>query len=1184
MKLNKILSSALLVVMLFTTFAAAMPIKAEAAYTAEQNTGTASLNATQIKALVTELYKSSYSSAREMLDADIANSLVDSITSGDYTFYVNKYTGFLYYCNNVTGQILMSNPYNYEGIQIESDSIKPLISQLNVSITEISTNTEKLLYSTPDAALNAQIDTDFINNGIRVNYTLGDTTARYLLPGRMLASKFEELILVPMLKNFVDLMEEHFAETEGEYDVFTLPEYNKDQNDPKNKDTNLYYMGNINLAGVRRYLSTSWQLNLKNKSKYNQGSVEYKEINALYNDIMNLYGNGSNVYTLKSPAIQKTVNEIAYENIIKYYYSDSDLEISKTLEPIYVFTEDATARAKSNASLIFRKYAGGYSFSDLYEDEKICGYVAKEEKKPVFRCAIEYTFNDDGSLSARLPANSISFDETTYNLNNIKVLEYFGAGNITKDGYIFFPDGSGTVIEFDDFYNVENNVNTAVAGSSKIYGNDYCYSFSSLTTVSGVNYEQITMPVFGIVSTENSNTTPGEQVQNGFFAILEEGASLASLEFKTAKAHKYGNVYCTYSPYPSDKFDISSSISVGGQSSYTIVSDSKFNGSYVTRYAMLTDEDLGNVIGKAYYPSTYVGMASYYRDYLYSKGVLTSITKEEAERNLPLYIEALGSMDIITKVLSFPVTKSIPLTTFEDVLAMYNDLNGASESLDNINFRLKGFGKGGLNAAYPTKVRWERACGGKRAFKKLIKESRAISDKGENLGLYPEYDFMYYSFPEMFDGVSNKKNVSRMIDNRYASKQVYDSISNQYQSYFSLVISPDSLDKLYSKFAKKIGKYDISSISVSTLGSDLNSNFDEDNPINRYDAEGYVSEVLSKMVSENNFDIMLDKGNAYTLKYASHILNTSIDSSHFRYSSYSVPFIGMVLHGSINYTGTPINYSGTISYDILRSIESGAAPLYILCYENTSYMKEDVILSDYYGINYDAWRENIIETYEILNAAIGKLQDYKITDHRTIIGERVIEASEQAENYRLLMKELVEMLDGKIAGDIALKYKELASLGTAYGEKVVSVSVDRAKIVAEFKEILNLSEEDMLNYVVYDQYTFEYLIDEVIAKYVNEYKPTTDAGKENVVVNVETLGEYNSKYSFITDSAATDKDYVYTDYTSDAGNIILVTYEKTLENGEVDTVQFILNYNIYKVKINLNGEVHELGKYEYKPL
>ena len=1404
-KLNKLLSSALVVILLFGAVVGVIPIRANAAYVPSGSTEV-DLGEDAIWNLAESICKYNFSSAEEMLNAEL-EAEGDMLIRLDYrekneqdisryTLYVNKYTGFIYYVDNLTGQILTSNPYNYPSLPgglVDGTLNADMASQIVIYYSETTKNTVSKLTSSLDAGRNAQISVEYIANGFRVNYTLGDTVARYLLPGYITAEKFEAEVLVPMLEKFGTLMQPYvegfkFVNTyeysgkniKNAHNIFKSNIHNPKEtvSDITKSDYAVYYKGTINLNAVQMYLRAMREvIDAKfTVANGNLGTAANEAIEALYADIMAIYATGTNGYYVRKLSIYEEGGKY-YNNLKDKYYSSKDSEIINTLEPIYEFT-GKTNPQKEYISKIFEKYINEfrmnnadeegnydvYSFTEMYADEDYCGYVDDTDPKPVFRCALEYSFNDDGSLSVRLPANSISFDETLYTLDSIEVLKYFGAADATREGHIFFPDGSGTVLDYTDFYDPIVGAVSSTAISADIYGADNSYSPEvDPSKIVGAYREQVSMPVYGIVGTENATTLSSEvygvtNVTNGYFAILENGASLARIEFQTGSGNT-ASAFCTYSPYPSDKYDLSNTLSVGGADYYTMVSDAKFNGSYVTRYVMLTDKTIGEKISSSateygYYESSYSGMAAYYRDYLYANGTLTALSG--LGENLPLYIEALGSMDIMDKFLTFPVEKSIALTTFEDVITMYTELRNSSSVLkeemekyqaladaeadslkkaeyqaladqyknyadfviNNINFRLTGFGSGGLSSNYPTKLKWERACGGKRGFKKLVEKANDTTASGDVFGIYPDYDFMYLSYSSMFDGVSKKKDISQMIDNRYASKQVYDSISRQYVSYFTLVVSPESLDKLYSKFIKKYSKYDVTGISVSTMGSDLNSNFDDDNPINRNDAEGYVQNVLSQMVSDG-YGVMLDTGNAYTLKYASHLLNVATDSSRLRYSSYSVPFVGMVLHGSVNYAGKPLNYSGMPEYDLLRSIESGASIYFILCYQNESFMKNDAILNDYFGVSYSSWYKDIVLNYNKLNNAIGDLQDYVISNHQTVIGERVVDAEEEIANYKLLMDELVTMLDGQLDVAITVADNELREMG-GYSRKI-KLNIDRTKLMAQFEDILKLdfdgsevtgnaklntvvttfvADIDALiadysaNYngdsananndypvafdaIVYglsdtlldamleildseinafveaaeaevalknaavaennsneenekqneyqlvlsikrdamlkamadvckvdlgtleftevgtddagDPITFGDLVDEIINKYTKDYPDFTekwdDAGflksnKKDVytmsTIDTETLYLYTSKYSFLTDSSAFDDNYIYTDYTSDRGNIVLVTYTK----GDKQ-VKFLLNYNIYTVEVKFGNTTYKLNSYEY---
>ena len=1225
MKLNKILSSALLVVMIFTSFAALIPVKAEAAYVSTES-GSATKTESEIVQIVEyALNNYKFETAEEMLAYELENGYLDSITSNGYTVYVNKYTGVLYYKNNLTGQILTSNPTYYDS-KVSDAYRKLLLSQIEIKFSEISKNSSETYNSTVWAALRAQISTEFISDGIRVNYTIGDTTTRYLLPGRMKADKYEALILKPMLEKIVSCMEEYCVvegeEYNGEYDIFNNPEYNVEEGtDSAKKRTNVYYKGYLNSRAIKTYLTSIEKIYTKVLAK---NSPELKELSVLKKDITTMLS----LYTLKNPGeydTEELKTDAVYQNLIDSFYTLENGDIAEDLSAMYVYkVGEISDKVKSDDSICFRKYCGSYTIVEMYADEKECRYVDAASQKPTFRCALEYSIDEDGALSVRLPASSISFDDTVYNLESITTLKYFGAGDMTNDGYIFYPDGSGTVLEFEDVYNDVDKFSANLAGN--IYGNDYCYS-----NITGAHREQISMPVFGIVNDDKANATTTQlfgvdKVTNGYFAIIEEGESLASLGFQTGGSyHQFASAFCTYNPYPSDKYNLSETLSVSGLSKYTIVAESKYTGSYVTKFVMLTDSVVGDKLVESamltgYYPSTYVGMANYYRDYLKANGTLSNL--ELTSTNLPLYIEVLGSMEITTKVLSFPVSKDIPLTSFDDILTMYNEISNASETFEkkaqeyealaaemqdeaiaaeyrsiaedyrtlktqvgeikNINFRLTGFGKGGMYSTYPTKVKWSKACGGKRDFKKLVAEAKSIADtNGVTFGIYPEYDFVYINNTSAFDGIRIKGNVSRMVDNRYASKQEYSSIMQEYQSYFTLVVNPESLEKLYNKFVKQYDKYRLGTISVSTLGSDINSNFDKDESVNRDEAQDFVCSVLENMSSKYN--VMTDIGNVYSLKYVDHILNASIDSSHFRYSSYTVPFVGMVIHGSVSYAGKPLNYSGAPQYDILRAIESGASLYYILCYQNSSYMKEDSLLSSYYGVDYATWFENVVTTYKTLNDEIGGLQGYYIIDHRIIKGERVIEESELNANYKLLTEELVELLDTQIFDSITKKYAELQAAGEA--GLTLTVIFDEDALYEQFASILGFTVEDLKAYAFSDDEndTFVNAINAVFNKYRSEYPANNDETK-NVVVNVSSIEDYDekSKYSFITESLGTDSkyDYDYTDYTSDNGNIVLVTYY----NG-TETHKFVLNYNLYEVEIKLDGvETFVLPKYGYRKI
>ena len=860
----------------------------------------------------------------------------------------------------------------------------------------------------------------------------------------------------------------------------------------------------------------------------------------------------------------------------------------------------------------------------MYRDEQRFGYVYKHVSRPVFRCALEYTFNEDGTLCVSLPANSIAFDESTYILRSITPLKYFGAATLdivnekgNRDGYIFYPDGSGAVISFNDFKTVDI--------FAPIYGIDHAYS--DIETLTGDYREQITMPVYGAVFTEDAeeNLSDTKSFNNGYFAIIEEGAPLAKLRvnIRNSGTKGYAVVFPSYQPYPSDTYDLSKTLSVSSLSEYTMVSATKFSGTYTTRITMLSDERLVAKNPGITKIASYEGMAEVYREYLEKSGAISAITS--VGNDLPLYIEAFGSLEVTKKILSFPVEVSEALTTFEDVKTMYQELADAKakiaskaaeyetlyqaeekdlelralyqakaeeyrqlsakiDNITNINFRLTGFANGGMKSTYPSKLKWDKVVGGKRGFKDLLEYASSVSaTAGSNLGIYPDFDFLYITNTAMFDGIYPNGISSKLIDNRYAEKQLYNSVAHMYEASMIKLVSADSLDELYEKFNKDYKKYDVGAISVSTLGSDINSNFDDEEPVNRDEARQYISSLLGKMKGDG-YKIMVNKGNSYTYEYASHIVDAYVDSSHLRYASYTVPFFGMTLHGYISYAGNAINYSGDPQYDILRSIENGASLYYILCYQNTSKMKDDMDLNGYYGVDYNTWFEKVVEQYHTVNEAIGgELQTYKLISHRILTAERIIDDNERKTSYDNLVNELVEYVEAKLDEKVIEAYKAMSTAGEY--NRGISFEIKATSIISEVEEIFNLNDVHRLTKEQAEAITNE--IEERLLKvqsaFNEEHKAQYGDNANPYKITFDTLGDYSSKYDYVTDSIATDGDsYDKTAYTVNNYNVVMVTYQS---HDGTKTVDFVLNYNIYGVIVNLgNGESFVLDKHEYKKL
>ncbi len=983
-----------------------------------------------------------------------------------FKLYYEPYTGEVAVQNTATGDILFTNPYDVGGAQASENIKNQLLSQIIIKYSNNEGN-ELSMFSYVEAAKREQIKVKNIKNGIRVEYIMGKQESRVLVPEQIEKSRFEEQILA----------------------------------------------------------------NITNESKYAKLKAFYVEKNPF------------------DPALtERAVKEMQKTFPITLKYA------------IYIFDPTASDRERNQMESIIKEFCPNYTYEEMEYDHNLVEYTSKEKNPVQFRLALEY-YLDESGLSVRLPANGIRFDQSLYQLEYIRILPYMGAGSSEFTGYTMIPDGSGTLVRFEDI--LKTGSSRILSGS--LYGHDYAYH-----TISGANQQVMRLPIFGLIedtvytesviapdesvgtesvgtesaastesaddeeeeddeeteSTQGTTAAPEPPAEpkryrrkNGWVAIIEEGDALASITTDHGGniTHKYNSVYTEFNPRPKDSYNLASSISVAGDATWTVVSERKYTGSYRIRYIMLTDLDyaeLNNVDTSGCFDTSYVGMAFAYRNELLRSGKLTKLASEE--KQIPIYLETLGVMDVQDKVLSIPVTVKKALTTFDDIKSITKDLSDAG--INNLVYKLTGYLNGGLINTVPNKIDVEKVAGNEAGLTDLLNFA-----KDEGIELFLDMDFSYAKTDKLFDGFSRKSQAVRTIDDRYTQKRTYSATLQYFTSTGMIAISPSVFSDIFESAQGDLSKIGVTNLSLGTIGSDLNSDFDEDDPYNREDSKQNVVKTLDK-IREAGYSVMMDGGNAYAISYAKHVLNVALDSSNFTYASEAVPMFGLIYHGYLNFAGSATNTAGDIRYEMLKIMENGANPYFILVYRNSEKLKEDVKLSQYFSISYENWKEDLITTYKKLNAALGPVMNAAIVNHEFVIGERIpsdaeIEADKEQE---------------RLEAEESSRLEEESALESERKENLESHLNSKKEETAEPEE----TEEES---------TVETL--ETEADTETTVGTETESDTEFAPINPEDMEE----------------EYEYTKYTSDDGMIVKVTFE----NG----YSFILNYNIFAVTVMETGDV-----------
>lgn len=1180
-----------------------------------------------------------FAAVQDKVDAEMELGYTYLYAQNDhFSLYANKYTGEVYLKNRYTGQYLTTNPIDVAKPDAKGSpeyaNRADMLSQIWISYTDIhsgSGKSETDQNSFQLAAEKGQISISKIKDGIRVEYVLGDTVTRYVVPEALLHEDYLASIVIPMqteirnafvsIKNKLSTILSYASnasvfdkcEYSGEIgDIDAFSKYLKDLNGPVFKEISAAYGDALSAAGSDVAIKQQMLLELKAVGAIHEREVELPISQTFRSWVMGIL---TNYTTVTGWYLRRDPNEkpITDSKLLEMYPILNEVDPETGLKPV-IWTLDSSIGTQKKISIqnILLSVNTGYTVDDVLAQEAKVGFKYAEKQRPVFRCAIEYVLDKDG-MRYKLPSNSISFDEAKYRLDGISILRYFAANDRNEEGYLFFPDGSGALI------NNEDVTNTII--KQPVYGHDYAYS-----TIDGMKTQVVRLPVYGAV-----NTDADTGVTTGFFAIITEGDSLVTLHSGIRdKSARHLTTYQSYIPRPTDTY------SIQGAANIPIFSDHKYVGNYTTKVVMLLDPARQSMVPSTApktYSASYVEMARYYRNYLISEAeTLTELVDTELKSSIPLFIESYGTLETTKKILTFPVEVDVALTTFNDVQTMHSEL--ANEGIGNVKFRLMGFYNGGVEGKYPKKLKLTKEVGGKKGLNRLLSyaEENAASGVEIILGVDMMYNYVYWGM----GGISKKKTTVRSMDNRYASKQMYDTVYQGFFSYFSLCVSADQLTGLFNKFNKKLSKFDITAISLDYMAEDLSSNFADDNTFDRETAKGYLASTL-KEISSKYSTILSTGGNVYALKYVDYLLNAPVDSSRYFCASRTVPFYGMVMHGALEYAGTPFNETGNPDYELLRAIESGAAMYYVLCYRNTDLMKEDSLLSKHYSANYAIWKEDAIRYYKILDYAIGDLQTYQLYDHQFLIAERLITENERAaallkledEYFALLLaqheanlvqkgalvRELIKagkayaeaaddaakqlVLDGLAAqiidgldSDIAAKIATLraadASLtdGTALKKLVdngtvlltegqsLHITFDRAAILADIASGFAVS---FASAELAADATLKAAYDRISAR-LDAFIAANKTASGNITVATTKVTDYASKtkLSFFTESLSTDAEYKLTDFTLNDGSIVMVTYKK----GS-DEVRLLLNFSIFEVNVNLDGRSITLDKYEF---
>jgi len=546
-------------------------------------------------------------------------------------------------------------------------------------------------------------------------------------------------------------------------------------------------------------------------------------------------------------------------------------------------------------------------------------------------------------------------------IDYLQLMRGFAAGSMDEEGYLVVPNGSGSLIHFN------NQKTYADEYMQYIYGEDPM--LSDYITLG--NIEDVRIPFFGIEA--ESRTILGRIESGDSHAYLIAGIS--------EKFSSYNYVY--------PGFVLRGSLALamfgmtGNESTLPIVERDLPMINLTVRYSILEEKG-------------YSGMAAKAREQLIEEGMLRTELLPQDDK--PFYMDLVGSVMGQKFFAGVRYMGQIPMTTYSQAAEIVEDLSDNGVTRQVVNY--SGWFNRGYYHDVADKIKPVNQLGRVRELEEL---ARAIEAEGGKL--YSDTSLLTIPW-------SSRRYRWELESTRYYGGgmvggfglinpiTLYSTFSLGYLEVMYNAMSPRFLTRYMDDYIRAFDKYDLTGTSLRDMGSYLASDRRRTGMIHREEAKEVVLYNMEKLYNEGD-PLMITGGNMYALRYTTDLINMPLAHNSLYIVDEEIPFYQMIIHGRIDYAGMPINLSADFDKEalILRLIEYGASPHFAFTYESANEMKYTG-LNWKYSTRYENWRESAIEVYHAVNEVLKDVSGAEMTMHEILPdGLRVITYSNGAQIF-----------------------------------------------------------------------------------------------------------------------------------------------------------------------------------------
>ena len=547
----------------------------------------------------------------------------------------------------------------------------------------------------------------------------------------------------------------------------------------------------------------------------------------------------------------------------------------------------------------------------------------------------------DGYLEASIPNDGedkiIDAPEGTdgYAVLSVNLLPSFGAGSWKDTGYLFLPDGSGTLVYY--------NNNRPYDYRRPVYGEDKQIIPSEQSTIT----EEIRLPVFGMVEDGAS-----------LMGVITEGDAVADITAIT------GSESCGYNAASSvfnyrkrtSQFNMFNKLQV-----YQMVENTQGVKAYTVRYYTATGDK-----------ADYIGMAETYRNYLIDE---KGLTKKDTAPSL--HVDLQGFYETPASFLGvIPYTDQVPLTTYEQAQKIVADLQKAG--IDKLSLQYTGWSNNGIeNAKLPKAATPVSVLGGKNAFADL---QSALKKAGVSFA--PTVDLL--SFTKGGNGVSANAGGIRSVFGKTVKqpKFMLSVYVTKLKSANTMYLTASKMNEVANRYLTSLKEQGIQSVDLSDFASLCYSNYFLKDTKHRTEHMQTTVDVL-KAYQAAGVKVTVSEANAYALPYVDVIVDMPTHSSGYNLFDEDVPFYQAVIHGYIPCATASITQTPNPTYTYLTAVEGGVQLRYAGIYEEAGELF-DTDYNHLYGSTWSLWKGKAVEQYTKYQPILEKTHDKTIVAHAKV--------------------------------------------------------------------------------------------------------------------------------------------------------------------------------------------------------